>query len=557
MPRLYPSEPIWLDDNGAERHVWEKLRDALPDDAAIFHGVRVQDGAKDREIDLLIAWPGVGLAVIEVKGGHISREGGGWRQSDRSGTRRIDPLRQVQDARHSLQRQLRGRGLRVADAPTAHLVAFPWSVIPSQWDSIDLPRTMVLDRTDHDQPGRLADRVMRAVRGYGDGNAVLDEGAVEQLIDLVAAELTTRSDVVTAAEQHDTIADQLTRDQKWVLDILSQQRRAKITGAAGAGKTWLALEKAHRLARAGERVALMCYSRGLGKYFQRVVSGWPRRERPAYVGLFHELPLQWGAPTRDDGNSDWWETGLPDMLGDLASQRDPSELFDSVVVDEGQDFGAAWWTSLLRCLREPSGGGLFVFMDEDQRVFPRRGEVPIELPPFPLNRSIRSTKPIARTFGALTDTPVEPFGAQGEPVRIVDVPESGAVSAADDAVEALMDEGWRPGQIAVLTTGRRHPVQRMQIEADGYDSYWAEYFDDQDVFYGTVLNFKGLERSVVVLAVNGIHAENMAKRVLYTGMSRAKSLLVVVGDRAEIERIGGSAAVNRLAKAHVWHPGRL
>ena len=59
--------------------------------------------------------------------------------------------------------------------------------------------------------------------------------------------------------------------------ILRQQRRLKVIGGAGTGKTWLALEQARHLAAGGERVALVCYSRGLARFLQRMTAGWPAR----------------------------------------------------------------------------------------------------------------------------------------------------------------------------------------------------------------------------------------------------------------------------------------
>lgn len=76
-----------------------------------------------------------------------------------------------------------------------------------------------------------------------------------------------------------------------------------------------------------------------------------------------------------------------------------------------------------------------------------------------------------------------------------------------------------------------------------------------DVFYGHVLGFKGLERNVVVLAVNGFREAERARRLLYTGLSRARMPLVVTGPRGEIERIGGEAVQRRLREAQVWSPG--
>lgn len=49
-----------------------------------------------------------------------------------------------------------------------------------------------------------------------------------------------------------------------------------------------------------------------------------------------------------------------------------------------------------------------------------------------------------------------------------------------------------------------------------------------DVFYGHMLGFRGLERPVVGLAVNGFRELENVKEMLHVGLPRARSLLVVV-----------------------------
>ncbi len=201
---------------------------------------------------------------------------------------------------------------------------------------------------------------------------------------------------------------------------------------------------------------------------------------------------------------------------------------------------------------DPERGGLFVFMDEAQWVFARRGQVPIAIPPYSLDENIRNTKNIAQLFSSLSEEPLHPRGVDGPKVRLVDVPVEQAVEAADDAVDALLDEGFQAGQIALLTTQHRHPEQRHAVELGGWERYWDDFFDGDEVFYGHVLGFKGLERPVVVLAVNGFRDVERAKEMLYVGLSRARTLLVVVGPRALLEQVGGAGVSNRLKKAERW-----
>ncbi|MDQ6739421.1 MAG: ATP-binding domain-containing protein, partial [Actinomycetota bacterium] len=73
-------------------------------------------------------------------------------------------------------------------------------------------------------------------------------------------------------------------------------------------------------------------------------------------------------------------------------------------------------------------------------------------------------------------------------------------------------------------------------------------------FYGHVLGFKGLERSVVILCVNGFKEMDRAAEQLYVGLSRARSLLLVVGDSALLEEAGGRQLGLALSRAEVWLP---
>ena len=67
-----------------------------------------------------------------------------------------------------------------------------------------------------------------------------------------------------------------------------------------------------------------------------------------------------------------------------------------------------------------------------------------------------------------------------------------------------------------------------------------------------MLGFKGLERSVVVLAVDGFKQVERAKEMLYVGLSRAQSLLVLVGPRELLEQVGGGGVAKRLRAAQAW-----
>jgi superfamily I DNA/RNA helicase len=237
----------------------------------------------------------------------------------------------------------------------------------------------------------------------------------------------------------------------------------------------------------------------------------------------------------------------------LAGALPKSERFDAIVIDEAQDFAESWWAAVLAALKDPDEGCLYVFADEGQRVFARQGWPTVDLVPIPLTENLRNTKQIAGTFSSLAPFQMHSRGQDGVPVRFVQCASEAAVEAADDAADALLDEGWPPESLALLTTYSRHPVQKER-QAAGQDAYWATYWEDDDLFYGHVLGFKGLERPAVVLAINGFRHEERAREMLYVGLSRARDLLVVCGDLDLIRRVGGEAVVHRLTGAQAWRP---
>ncbi|MDN5822038.1 MAG: NERD domain-containing protein [Brachybacterium sp.] len=548
MPITHPDSPDFA--SAAEQTVWEHLSVQLPDDAVLIAGQRVTQDGTEVEADLLVLWLGVGMAVIEVKGGRISLREGRWYQADRSGERELkkSPVDQAQTAKHHLIAYLNN----AASTPigrAVHLAVLPYTELPGNWGPPEAPRAITLDSTDLPH---LTDRIVHALNaqtrlGYAPLDALQCAYAVKVL------RRTHR-----AIENHQLLAREiadegnaLTREQERAMALLRFQDRAQIIGGAGSGKTHLAMIKARNLTRRGARTALLCYSRGLARHFQLLTSTWPVEERPAYVGLFHDLPVLWGAGTEADFDGTavaYYEEHLPRRLAELAAHQDPDELFDAIVVDEAQDFADIWWDALQPCLRDPEQGVLFVFTDEHQTVFDREGRAPITLNPFPLDDNLRNTRTIARTFAPLTPLEQNARMEEGAPVRYVVSTAQEAAAAADDVIEQLLDEGWAPGDIALLTTRSRHPEQKERIEHFGYDGYWDEFFAKEDVFYGHVLNFKGLERPVVVLAVNGFGSAERAPQLLYVGLSRARSLLVVVGDGGEIWDVGGGVVWERISQ---------
>ena len=536
--------------NDSERRVWEALLDQLREGDLVIAGQRVTDHLKDHEIDFVVAIEGAGIVCVEVKGGEVWHDGTRWLQKKRNGqVREIHPVRQAREACYALRdfieadpRWTQGR-LR-----WDHVVVLPNSALSQDFALPECPRWKVVDR---DELPSLAARLKDVLTQQELERPLLAGAAVDQLLTALNGRGLPQRDVVARAMENEDSADILTDRQAVILDAIRMLNRVEVRGGAGSGKTFMAAEQARRLANDGKRVALICYSHGLASYLKRITAGWTRRQQPGYVGEFHSLGIRWGAPEGPDESkrskevSQFFEHDLPAQMNELAAHLPDGQRFDAIVIDEAQDFADSWWEPILAALRDPDTGGLYVFSDEGQRVFDRQGTPPVPLVPLILDHNIRNTRQIATAFQPLVDQQMRFLGGEGPEVRFLACDSQEALNIGDDQVEGLLEEGWRPEDVALLTTGSRHPEQ-VARQAAGTEAYWDSFWDTDQVFYGHVLGFKGLERRAVVLVVNDRYALERARERLYVGLSRARDQLVVSGDPAFIAEVGGPDLARRL-----------
>jgi superfamily I DNA/RNA helicase len=307
------------------------------------------------------------------------------------------------------------------------------------------------------------------------------------------------------------------------------------------------MEQARIWAEAGERVCFVTYGRAVVVMVQHALADQPSTSRPAFIGTFHQLGHGWGAQASDDDGPEFWERIAPQQMLAAAATLPDDRRYSAFVVDEAQDFADSWWPALLESASTDSFK-LAVFRDDDQTVFgERRGRPELPLVPLVLDENLRNSRQIVDTFRPLIHTEVVALGGAGFPVEFVECRPDDVISRADDVVESLVqDRGWLPEHVALLTTKHRHPVH-VERSVDK-DEYWRDLWFTDDVFYSTVAGFKGLERPVIVLAVDGFHDGIDPSSVLYAGMSRARDLLIVVGPSALLESAAGMKAMRRLRR---------
>lgn len=121
---------------------------------------------------------------------------------------------------------------------------------------------------------------------------------------------------------------------------------------------------------------------------------------------------------------------------------------------------------------------------------------------------------------------------------MIPAPADGALDAAGEAVDLLLDTGRAPGDVLVLTTGEQHPWAAHELSF-GETAYWAQHDARDDVFYADAAALgRASSRPVVVVALNG-GPDGAAAHALPAAMQKAGALLIVCGDPKWISAVLG------------------
>lgn len=227
---------------------------------------------------------------------------------------------------------------------------------------------------------------------------------------------------------------------------------------------------------------------------------------------------------------------LPEALMEAIS-RNPDLGFDTIIIDEGQDFRDSWLNALRLSIKDPETGRFYVFYDDNQRLFsPENGFIgALPASSIALTRNLRNTKKIHTLMskwykgkGSVAS------GPEGEPVAHLPCRNDDLVmSRVEERVAQLINSGQATaGQIAVLSGSARHSKFAEKIA--GKPTCSAEDMRPDHIVVDTVKRFKGLSKPCVFLI--GIEDLNEPE-LLYVATSRANLLLEIVGKAEDFARL--------------------
>ncbi len=309
----------------------------------------------------------------------------------------------------------------------------------------------------------------------------------------------------------------LTDEQLRHLDLVVHHDRILCEGGAGTGKTFLALEMAHRHAAKGESVLLTCRSRNLATFLSR------RTPHEGVTVLAYE---------------------------DLA---EVDTQFDTLIVDEGQDLMSAdrffLLGSLLRGDLENGTWRVFYDANNQSGVYGEFDPDVLALletyggTSVRLQANCRNTNEIVLQTKLLTgaDIGVASFGAGPAVEYAYYEDRSQQVELLVHRIKALRDGGVSPGDVTILSprsyaeSAAADLPEHLVRDLVRVDDLADQRFPPQGMSFSIIDSFKGLENQfVLVVDIETLDDSERAISQLYVAMSRPRvSLWIALPSRLE------------------------
>lgn len=566
MAKMIP--PHWHDRTPAsEQRVFNLLQnDPATADWVVLHSLNLkQSGAQPYgEVDFVVLIPSAGIFCLEVKGGRVACRDGTWTSTDASGrtyTLKRSPFKQGRDGMHELRAALEKR---LGKTPAFYRVPFGCAVVFTDVEAppleIGTEPWEVIDY--HGLGAGLAGLLLGAARQQRARLGIRSSPPEPQALLLKQIRDALRPDFERIVARGTVVSDSerkllsLTEEQYNVLDLLGGNPRCLFEGAAGTGKTLLALEFARRAARLGDRVLLVCFNRLLGDWFVREITTAGTKQSITggrfYKCLRDSITASAIADEFLDAEKNAEDTNLFDNIypayGQLAVDE-CTEKFDVIVMDEAQDLVKP---AVLRILNAWVKGGLrdgrWAFFGDfhHQAIYGTGGPVnPYEvLAPVctsyaraTLRQNCRNTRRIGEETALLSGFDSPPYRMGQVDGAAVDYSYYDDVSSQRDALERVLwhmssESGLNPADVVILSRYRFE--QSAAAGVTNTATFCVSPIDCPRKTYkptfafATAQAFKGMESKAIVLCdVDRIESDE-DRSLLYVAMSRARSLLTVL-----------------------------
>lgn len=525
MAIMIPIKPKHFEKASLEDVMFDALK-SLPDEYYVFHSFKIgtvyDNTFYESETDFLIFNKNLGILCLEAKAGQIRYENGSWLYASGKEMSGDGPFSQASSNKWKLKNLIEKRKLELVlkKCKLMHGVWFP-SISNEKLRQMTLPadcdKRLILTSEAISEPKEYIEKIF----GIELPNRIktdLNDTDTKLLIKNV---LCPSFNIFPSAsfdkDIKELVFNRLLKEQTAILNFLSEQKTAVINGAAGTGKTVIAVEKARRHAENGEKVLFLCYNRNLNNhlrntYFHQNIS----------FNSIYEFACNYCGTSIADFNL------LKDKLEDAyISGNFP---YRHIIIDEGQDFGledieeAEVLSVLKDIISEIPGGTFYIFYDKLQLIQAKIVPEYISDSDCKLtlyrncrnteNIAITSLKPVSERVPILHEDCIK-----GVPAKLHFCENNSIEKCVDNIIESLKIKAYK--DIIILTV--------KSEENSTLGNFVKNGIYKNKIRFSTCRKFKGLEAEAVILidVDNEVFEEENIMRY-YVGTSRARLNLDIV-----------------------------
>jgi len=364
----------------------------------------------------------------------------------------------------------------------------------------------------------------------------------------------------------------LDREQERIARELGEGHRL-IFGVAGSGKTVLLIARVRIMAKLYPdwKILILCYNRLLRDSLIQLLNPQDY-EADITINTFHSWAKNYitsgnnnFAKIYDDAYkeaeknnviSDFFQDTVPNLLSDMLNNSSNKIVYyDSILIDEAQDFDQKWFLPVVQVLN-PETNSLLITCDGLQGIYARKRFTWVSVGIQAVGRVKRFEKsyrvPIEIGVAARKTLPENLINLIDQYDEFISTKEyAGVHGIIEIIISKTRDEEYKnlidkiahllkvPQEILLLfkrnmqKIGYEHPFF-YQLKANNIE--WRDLKEyhhlSTGLYVGTLHGTKGLESDTIIIPEVDTYKSNQDRQLLYVGMTRSRKKLVLSANKS-------------------------
>ncbi|HAQ38847.1 MAG TPA: hypothetical protein DCQ58_10100 [Saprospirales bacterium] len=336
-----------------------------------------------------------------------------------------------------------------------------------------------------------------------------------------------------------------TEEQFGVLESIQLNERSVIQGSAGTGKTMIAIESAIRTAQEGKNVFLTCFNRIIGEWMQKQLEDWENITVSSLHSYLFELSKGFDYDKSQIDKQDFYSKYLPNLMKDFFKIGVQGK-FDKLIVDEGQDLIREEYLALFDSMLTGglANGSWEIYGDfERQAIYAQlsKSEMLNILNTFGyhskhlLRINCRNTKEIGEETSLISGFEKPPFlleYLEGLPVEYRFYRDKAhQKQILNEQLRKVSAENLPFNEMVIISPNKfENSCVKSITDYSIKEIKTASEFSgtQKNVGFATVHSYKGMESNHVLITDIEDLSSEVAKSLMYVGMSRARYGLILL-----------------------------